>query len=115
LVPDEVLARPKQPYRAPDAFSFAGAAAAWLDDLVGDRAVAAAGIFRVEAARQLVAKCRARAGAGQFSNADNMAVVGVVSTQLVYDHFIRQRPGGGPPVRLKTEVDLVAGSPMAER
>ena len=36
----------------------------------------------------------ARAGAGQFSNADNMAVVGVLSTQLVHHHFIRASPAG---------------------
>ena len=60
-------------------------------------------------ARSCSAKCRARAAAGQFSNADNMAVVGMLSTQLVYDQFIRRQPEAGPRVPMRTQVDLLAG------
>jgi len=110
IVPPEILARKKQPYRAPDALSFAGPeAAAWLDDIAGPRAVADAGVFSVPAASQVIGKCRARAAAGQFSNSDNMAVVGLLSTQLIYDQFIRRRPTGGPPVPLRTSFDYAAG------
>jgi asparagine synthase (glutamine-hydrolysing) len=90
--------------------SFAGAeAAVWLDDIAGPRAVAEAGVFSVPAASQVIGKCRARAAAGQFSNSDNMAVVGLLSTQLIYDQFIRRRPSGGPPVPLRTSFDYAAG------
>ena len=107
LVPEGVLSRKKQPYRAPDALSFAGEGIDWIDEVAGDRALAEAGVFAPPAARQLLAKCRALAARGQFSNADNMAVVGILSTQLVYDQFIRRRPQGGPDVGLRTLVDRV--------
>ena len=40
---------------------------------------------------QLLQKCRARHD-GQFSNADNMALVGVLSTQLVHRQMIARQP-----------------------
>ena len=49
---------------------------------------------------------------GQFSNADNMAVVGVLSTQLLHEQFIRQRPQADPPAHVRTLVDRV-GSPVS--
>ncbi len=79
LVPESVLRRPKQPYRAPDALSFASPAAAeWIDAITSDDALAAAGVFAPSAGRALIAKCRAQARAGQFSNSDNMSVVGLL-------------------------------------
>ncbi|HEY8549116.1 MAG TPA: asparagine synthase (glutamine-hydrolyzing) [Vicinamibacterales bacterium] len=108
LVAPEILARTKQPYRAPDALSFAGEAAReWIEDVAGERALAEAGVFDVAAARRVIDKCRMRAGAGQFSNSDNMAVVGILSTQLVYDQLIRRRPEAGPRIPLTTCVDVL--------
>jgi asparagine synthase (glutamine-hydrolysing) len=110
VVPPEILRRKKQPYRAPDALSFAGPeAAGWVDEVASPQALADAGVFAPLAAQQVISKCRARAASGQFSNADNMAVVGLLSTQLVYDTFIRRRPEGGPPVPLRTEVTFAHG------
>jgi asparagine synthase (glutamine-hydrolysing) len=110
VVPGEILSRKKQPYRAPDALSFAGPeAAAWIDDVAGPRAVAEAGVFAPAGAAQVIAKCRAKAASGQFSNTDNMAVVGLLSTQLVYDQFIRRRPEGGPPIPLRTDISFASG------
>ena len=37
-------------------------------------------------------KCKARGDEAQFSNADNMAVVGVLSTQLLHQQFIASQP-----------------------
>ena len=109
IVPDEILARPKQPYRAPDALSFAEPDAAdWMRDVASDAAIAGAGCFDQAAAARLLAKCRERAAGGQFSNADNMGVVGVLSTQLVYDQFIRRRPQATAPPVIRTVVDRVA-------
>jgi len=114
VVPPEILERKKQPYRAPDALSFAGAdAAGWIDEVAGPRAVADAGVFTPAAAAQVIAKCRVKAASGQFSNTDNMAVVGLLSTQLVYDHFIRRRPDHGAPVQLRTEISFAQGDSAA--
>jgi asparagine synthase (glutamine-hydrolysing) len=109
LVPESILRRAKQPYRAPDALSFASPAASeWIEDVASAQALADAGVFEPAAARALIDKCRTRAADGQFSNADNMAVVGVLSTQLVHHHFIRQRPQADPPADIRTVVDRVA-------
>jgi asparagine synthase (glutamine-hydrolysing) len=114
VVPPEILARKKQPYRAPDALSFAGPEAAeWIDAITSQSALSEAGVFSPGGARQVIAKCRARAGSGQFSNTDNMAVVGLLSTQLVFEQFIRTRPEAGPPVPLRTLVEHVPGEAPA--
>ncbi len=54
----------------------------------------------------MIAKCRARAASGQFSNADNMAAVGVLSTQLVHHHFVQRQPQARASAgRIRTVVD----------
>jgi asparagine synthase (glutamine-hydrolysing) len=89
LVTPEVLQRQKQPYRAPDALSFVGAGAPdWLAEVLEPRALALAAIFSPAAVRALWAKLEARPDASQYSNADNMAVVGVLSTQLLHQRFV---------------------------
>ena len=106
LVPPSILRRKKQPYRAPDALSFVDdAAPEYVAEMMSEKAVSAAGVFEPRAIRQLWQKCRARKGVGQFSNSDNMAVVGVLSTQLLWKQFVHEAPAGGSPVFFKTEVD----------
>ena len=96
LVPDEIIARPKQPYRAPDAACFAGDdAPEYVEDLLGERALRESGLFDPAAVRLLLSKCRARTRLGPLSNADNMALVGVLSTQILWDRLVRSPP----PVR----------------
>lgn len=108
VVPAEILQRPKQPYRAPDALSFAeDDAREWIDEVANERRLTEAGVFVPSVGAQLLAKCRARAGSGQFSNADNMAVVAILSTQLLYDQFIRRRPQASAPSTIRTVVDRV--------
>lgn len=88
LVPDEILTRPKQPYRSPDAASFFGDdAAAWVDEMVEPDVVTAAGVFEPKAVAALVAKCRRTRGL-RMSNTDNMRVLAVLSTHLIYRQFI---------------------------
>ena len=103
LVPAEILARKKQPYRAPDASSLVSSS--YLEELVSKSALRDSGVFAPQPAMQLVAKCRARAAEGQFSNADNMALVGIVSTQLLHDRFIARRPQARTPRALRVDVD----------
>ena len=92
LVPEEIIYRPKQPYRAPDAASFfAGSSPAWFGEAVSERAVAEAGVFEPSLVARLLAKCR-RTGGENMSNTDNMRILAVVSTQLTHESFI---VGGG--------------------
>jgi asparagine synthase (glutamine-hydrolysing) len=95
LVPEGILSRPKQPYRAPDAQSFVGGVMTEderIREAMQPQALKEAGLFDGDGVARLVAKCEAQAGRGQFSNADNMAFIGVLSTQLLWDLLIRNRP-----------------------
>ena len=73
------------------------------------------GVFVPALVTQLVGKCRSRAGVGQFSNSDNMAVVGVLSTMLVHAQLIRRQPDSGPRVPLRTLVDALEPQPSGSR
>ena len=107
LVPAPILARKKQPYRAPDALSFAGDAVPERIALaVSPEAVRRAGVFDPVLVERLWAK--AQRGAAQFSNADNMALVGVLSTQLLFEELL-QRPAEPPRIRPRTIIDHHAG------
>ena len=55
---------------------------------------------------RLLAKCEAQAGRGQFSNVDNMAFIGILSTQLLWDQLVRSgpRPAELPLKEVKTVV-----------
>jgi asparagine synthase (glutamine-hydrolysing) len=87
LVPPSVKKRPKQPYRAPDGKCFfGGARLEYVDELLSPGRIAHDGIFNPVTVEKLVAKFRDGRGVGIK---DNMALVGVLSTQLVVDQFIR--------------------------
>jgi asparagine synthase (glutamine-hydrolysing) len=110
LVPPEIVRRPKQPYRAPDALSFVGDdAPGWVEGAASAEAARAAGVFDPAAVEQLWAKCRRLKGGAQLSNADNMALVGVLSTHLLHERLLRRAPSPGPAPRFTTLVDRLAG------
>ena len=92
VLPREILERPKQPYRAPDAACFTGAdAPEWVREVTTEAALREVGVFDAPAVTALFEKARrvaAKGGDGSFSNADNMAVVGVLSTQLLARTFV---------------------------
>ena len=88
LIPPSVQNRYKQPYRAPDGASFFGKRANYVNDLLSAEQIAADGIFDPRAVEQLVQKFRRGT---QTSVGDNMALVGILSTQLVIARFINRR------------------------
>jgi asparagine synthase (glutamine-hydrolysing) len=109
LVHPDILARKKQPYRAPDALSFVGRdAPEYVADMLSESAVTGAGVFDPAVVAQIHKKCSAKAEGGELSNADNMALVGVLSTQLVHHQYIQNRPSGERAIALRTDVDLTA-------
>ncbi len=108
LVPPAILRRKKQPYRAPDALSFVGPDVPdWAADAVSPAAVSEAGVFDPRPVESLWRKCRAQAGAGQFSNADNMALVGILSVQLLHARLVRGAPRPSNPLPMRTVVDRI--------
>jgi asparagine synthase (glutamine-hydrolysing) len=106
LVPASILARKKQPYRAPDAVSFLGDdAPSWVGELTSESYARDAGYFEPRAVAQLWGKLRHRTGAAPPSNADNMAVVGLLSTHLLHESFVRAFSPGEPVTRPRTLLD----------
>ena len=87
-LPDAVLRRPKQPYRAPDSGCFFanGDALPWVKDALQPDRVAASGLFDTTAVAHLVEKCRSGRAIG-FP--DNMAFVGILSTLALHESLIR--------------------------
>ncbi len=112
VLPKEILERPKQPYRAPDAACFTGPdAPEWVRALTTEAALKEVGVFDAAAATALLEKARrvaAKGGDAGFSNADNMAVVGLLSTQVLHHRLIGQRDDGDDGVPFRTEVHRVA-------
>src|SRR5262249_46772685 len=93
-LPPEIVARPKQPYRAPDCQSFFGDSPPdYVEELLSPRAVAAAGYFDPRSVERLVHKCRG----GVTGFRDNMALVGILSVQLLDHLFVRGKAAGPPP------------------
>ena len=93
LVPQSIVARKKQPYRAPDALAFvAPRSPQWVAEMLSDESVRRAGVFDPAAIARLRAKLFSRSDAAPFSNADNMAIVGVLSTQLLHHGLIGSAP-----------------------
>jgi asparagine synthase (glutamine-hydrolysing) len=108
IVPSEIVARKKQPYRAPDALCFfARDAPAYIDEALSDITVRDANIFDPVAVERLRSKCRAQAeaGDGDLSNSDNMALVGVLSTQLLHQQFVVSHPERTHTLKLRVDVD----------
>ena len=87
-LPRSIVERPKQPYRAPDSESFLQPKApGYIEALLAPDAIARAGYFDATAVRRLVQKCRSPFG--RLSAGDNMAFLGVLSTQLLHSCFVR--------------------------
>ncbi len=88
LIPESILSRPKQPYRAPDGKSFFGnTAVEYAEDLLSPAALRENGIFDARAVTLLVDKFRSGRAS---STKDNMALVGVLSTQLLAHQFTNE-------------------------
>jgi asparagine synthase (glutamine-hydrolysing) len=90
LIPESVRQRFKQPYRAPDGSSFFGAKSSYVDDLLSPSQIRRDGVFEAQAVERLISKFRR---GGQTSVSDNMALVGIVSTQLLIHRFMNRRIG----------------------
>jgi asparagine synthase (glutamine-hydrolysing) len=84
LVPESVQKRYKQPYRAPDGKSFFGHTKTDAEDLLSPPALKVEGIFDPLAVSALVAKFKS----GRLTSVkDNMALIGILSTELLLRQF----------------------------
>ncbi len=87
MLPSNIWKRTKRPYRAPIHRSFFTTAATdYVRDLLSERELASNGFFEPSAVSGLVRK--AQSGL-RMSEVDDMALVGILSTQLLYQRFIK--------------------------
>lgn len=89
LVPRKILDRPKLPYRAPGGlFQCLRDPANRLNDFLSERSIKESGYFNPEIVGLLLKKLRRKDAA--LSEADQMALSGVLTSQLFHDLFIKK-------------------------
>ena len=95
MVPPAVIDMTKQPYRAPDATCFLRQDSPdYARELLSPEAIRKKGYFDSDRVRRLVEKCR---NSPVLGFKDNMALVGILSTQLLDEMFVRgRRPPQSP-------------------
>lgn len=94
LIPDSIRQRPKQPYRAPDAHSFIDTDKQkprfeYVEHLLSPEKLKENGLFQPTAVQRLKAKIEQGRAIG---TRDNMALVGILSTQLLVEQMIQGQP-----------------------
>jgi len=103
MIPKELVDRPKQPYRAPISRCFLGDTRLdYVEELLSENVVRKKGYFNYNKVSKLVAKCRKHKGS-LLSERENMALVGILSTQLLDHHFLQEFPVNSfqPPENMK--------------
>ena len=89
LLPPQIWQRRKQPYRAPIHPAFFAQPLDYVEALLSLEAVQAAGYFNPQAVARLVRKCRSGTRVGE---GDDMALVGILSVQLLHHLFVEHFP-----------------------
>lgn len=92
VIPKELIDRPKQPYRAPIVTCFMGKTSPeYTRELLSERMIIEKGYFDPKKVSNLVNKCDK--GQGEIlSERENMALVGILSTQLLDNMFLKEFP-----------------------
>jgi asparagine synthase (glutamine-hydrolysing) len=86
-IPDSITKRSKQAYRAPIVSSFFNAnAPSFIDEILSDESIKEFGIFDAAKVQSLKGKINNQA---TLSEIDQMALAGILSTQLLYKLFIK--------------------------
>ncbi len=85
-LPDEIWRRHKQPYRAPIHRSFFNEDTQdYVRELLSPTWIEKTGYFKADAVQQMVEKV---SRGGRLSETDDMALAGILSTQLVHQSFV---------------------------
>ena len=86
-LPESVLKRPKQAYRAPIAGSFLSSPAReYVLDLLSEHDLNKSGLFSPAMVKKLINKIST--GNDMVTEMENMALAGIISTQLIYHQYI---------------------------
>lgn len=86
FLPRSIVSRHKQPYRAPDIPAFFSASPPpYVEEMLSEEAIRRYGYFDPQKVGFLLKKARR---GSSIAARDNMAIVGILSTQLCHHHFI---------------------------
>jgi asparagine synthase (glutamine-hydrolysing) len=92
LIPPDLAQRPKQPYRAPISRCFFGETPLpYVDELLTAESLRKKGYFEADRVIKLIDKIRRQDGR-LLSERENMAITGILSTQLLDEMFIKNFP-----------------------
>lgn len=90
ILPKKILNRAKHPYRAPISQSLLNEKfLSYRQEMLSDQALKNTGLFDSEKVKKFLIKIQSTYN---LSETDNMALVGILSSQIVYDQFIKNFP-----------------------
>lgn len=113
LLPTEIVARGKQPYRAPEVVPFFSAdSPRWVEEALSPAAIAEVGIWDAARVEGLLKRCRGGRATGVR---EGMALVGMLSTQVWHDEFVAGRgPYPAETAVPRVRIDRTSNQPMSE-
>jgi asparagine synthase (glutamine-hydrolysing) len=86
VLPEEIVARRKQPYRVPVVGGvLSGACQVLAEELLGAGAIRRVGVFDAAKVDRLLRKVRATTNPSEI---DSMALAGILSTQIIHQQFV---------------------------
>ena len=98
-IPESIIKRPKQPYRAPISSVFMGKERPdYVNEMLSDSFTRKAGIFSPDSISSVLSKIEKTATPSEM---DNMVLTSVISTHLLYRQFIEDNNGEFQPPTLK--------------
>jgi len=90
ILPKEIISRPKHPYRAPIKQSLLNDKTAdYTREVLSARSLGRAGLFDAGKVTKLLRKAQT---IGDLSEIDSMALIGVLSSQIIHQKFIQDFP-----------------------
>lgn len=106
MVPESILRRPKQPYRAPIKSVFISETLPeYVEEMLSDTYTKSAGIFNEDSVKAVLNRI---GKTGTASETDNMILTAVISTHLLHHQFIKDHNEDfikGEPANLKVITD----------
>jgi asparagine synthase (glutamine-hydrolysing) len=90
ILPEDIVKRPKKPYRAPIQKSLINdKTSEYTQEALSEKSLNSAGLFDANRVKKLLEKVQA---AGHLGEIDSMALVGILSSQLIFHQFIEKFP-----------------------
>ena len=96
VLPENIVLRPKNPYRAPIQQSLLTKENSdFINNILGETSLQAAGYFNAQKVKALTQKLSAQKN---INEVDGMAIAGILSTQIIHDQYIQNFPAAVNPM-----------------